>query len=231
MPSTPGSPCTAQALDAAEVELGARLPDGLRVLYNQGDGRLRMDGEWWVVWPLERLVSENRAAWGDRRLPTNVLAFGDDGTGNPFCVFLGEVTDEVVRWSWIDGDVETTQGPMTAFLKRWVVASGFPCPCCGFLTYDDGPGDDEFCAVCGWQDDLSQLRFASMGRGANRASLREAQMSFLAGSLPSAAAAYDREPEWRPLLEQDIEVPVPGLDYGMTYADDLTTYYYWRGGR
>jgi hypothetical protein len=35
---------------------------------------------------------------------------------------------------------------------------------------------------------------------------------------------------WRPLdFEMDrVELPEPGRDYGMTYADDRTTYYYWR---
>lgn len=41
---------------------------------------------------------------------------------------------------------------------------------------------------------------------------------------------YEQDPGWRPLdLERDqVETPVRGVEYGMTYADDRTTYYYWR---
>lgn len=59
----------------------------------------------------------------------------------------------------------------------------YPCPCCGFLTHDEGPGDFEFCPVCGWQDDLSQLRFASMPGGANRLSLIDAQQAVVASGV------------------------------------------------
>jgi len=218
-------------VDEAQGKLDVTLPPALREVYEGGDGRFREDGQWWVVWPLTRLVDENLNGWRDGRLPPSILAFGDDGAGDPFCVFLGETRDEVVRWSQIDGDVESSIGSMADFERLWVLPTRFPCPCCGFLTHDEGPGDFEFCAVCGWQDDLSQLRFVTNAGGANRLSLEDAQKVFLAAPLPSAANGYDRDPKWRALdrATDKIEVPEPGRDYGMSYADDPTAYYYWRG--
>jgi hypothetical protein len=52
-------------------------------------------------------------------LPRTLLAFGDDGTGNPFCT-PADGHDEVLRWSLIDGDVEYSEGTMDAFRTRWL---------------------------------------------------------------------------------------------------------------
>ena len=53
----------------------------------------------------------------------------------------------------------------------------FPCPCCGYLVFSGTPGTDEICPICGWQDDVSQLRDPSSSGGANEPSLIEAQMN------------------------------------------------------
>ena len=46
-------------------------------------------------------------------------------------------------------------------------------------------------------------------------------------------SGYTRDPGWHPLdLNIDpVEEPIPGRDYGPTYAEDRTSYYYWRGLR
>jgi cell wall assembly regulator SMI1 len=77
------------AVGDAEGRLGITFPPRLRAVYAEGDGRFRADGQWWVVWPLERLIGDNEAAWRDRLLPSSFLAFGDDGTGNPWIWGLG----------------------------------------------------------------------------------------------------------------------------------------------
>jgi hypothetical protein len=103
----------------------------------------------------------------------------------------------------------------------------YPCPCCGYVVFDEEPGSYDICEVCGWEDDLSQLRFAMMG-GANRP-LIECQQHFLAAH-EAAESDHRRDSKWRPLdlaIDQ-IEVPEPGRDYGHTYARDRTAYYYWR---
>ena len=116
----PSSPCDPAALAAAEDLLGSALPASVRALYSAGDGRYRSDGQWWVVWPLHRVVKENRTAWSHRALSPSLLAFGDDGTGNPFCVSLDPDDDEVLRWNWIDSDVESREGSFAQFLRDWV---------------------------------------------------------------------------------------------------------------
>ncbi|MEU0987837.1 CPCC family cysteine-rich protein [Streptomyces sp. NPDC005953] len=36
--------------------------------------------------------------------------------------------------------------------------SFYPCPCCGRLVHQSPPGSFQICPVCGWEDDLVQLR-------------------------------------------------------------------------
>jgi hypothetical protein len=43
----------------------------------------------------------------------------------------------------------------------------FPCPCCGHLVHDREPGFHQTCPICGWEDDLSQLRFPLMPGSSN----------------------------------------------------------------
>lgn len=118
------------------------------------------------------------------------------------------------------------------------LSTRFPCPCCGHLVFSDAPGSDEICPVCFWQDDIVQLRWPDFAGGANRQSLIEAQEAVRrVGAveerfLPHVRQAEPSEPvhpAWR-LFDRSrdtIEEHRPGLDYGATYADDRTTYYYW----
>lgn len=67
-------------LNAAEVKLDTRLPPSLRELYLQTDGVWDPAGQWYVIWPLDDVVARNAGTVGERA----GVAFGDDGTGNPF---------------------------------------------------------------------------------------------------------------------------------------------------
>lgn len=119
------------------------------------------------------------------------------------------------------------------------VAMRFPCPCCGHLVFAEQPGSYDICPVCWWEDDLVQLRWPDMGGGANHPSLIEAQHSFrrtgasdprLLVHVRPAVASEPLDADWRPFDagRDRLEVWVSGVDYGSTYADDLTLYYYWR---
>jgi len=114
----------------------------------------------------------------------------------------------------------------------------FPCPCCGYLVFTDGPGSYDLCPICTWEDDLSQLRFARTC-GANHVNLIEAQTNFARfgnsdlGQLVRARRPNEseqRDPAWRPLdvAKDEIEEQIEGVDYGLTYPKDMTELYYWR---
>ena len=113
----------------------------------------------------------------------------------------------------------------------------YPCPCCGFLTKNGPPGTDEYCDICDWQDDISQLRFATFPGGENKESLIEAQAIYSEygttkrGRQPSApsSAGFEHDEKWRPidLTINNIELTSVG-DQGNTYPQDRTTLYYRR---
>jgi predicted RNA-binding Zn-ribbon protein involved in translation (DUF1610 family) len=116
----------------------------------------------------------------------------------------------------------------------------FPCPCCGHRVHDREPGFHQVCPICGWEDDLSQLRFAQMPGGSNTVSLEEAQQNYRdygasqRRSLGNTRAQVDGErldDGWRPIdpLRDNIEQPVRGNAYGDSYPwPDTTVLYYWR---
>ena len=114
--------CSEAQLRDAEGRLHVRLPDRLRELWRAGDGRYRSDGQWWVVWPLDRLVADNLDALQAEMLSRDLIAIGDDGTGNPFCAPV-DGRDEIIRWSWIDGEPEYSAGTLDQFLAEWVYDS------------------------------------------------------------------------------------------------------------
>jgi hypothetical protein len=117
-------------------------------------------------------------------------------------------------------------------------AARFPCPCCGYLVFDDPPGSYEICPICFWEDDVSQLKFPST-TGANHPTLIEAQENYsregvcewrLHDYVRPSNDSDVRDPEWRPIDEgiDNIEEHVFGVDQGRTYPRDYTQLYYWR---
>lgn len=110
----------------------------------------------------------------------------------------------------------------------------FPCPCCGYLVFEQGPGSYDTCPVCGWEDDIAQLRFPTTG-GTNRP-LLECQTVFaehpqwLRHVVDPPLRLFVRDPTWRRFDHErdELELPVSGVDYGHTYDADHTVYYYWR---
>jgi hypothetical protein len=70
----------------------------------------------------------------------------------------------------------------------------YPCPCCGYLVFDEPAGSDDICEICFWHDDLSQLRFPRM-TGANHVSLLDAQRNYREfGACEERVLAFARRP-------------------------------------
>jgi hypothetical protein len=116
----------------------------------------------------------------------------------------------------------------------------YPCPCCGYLVFDEPPGSYAICPICFWEDDLPQLRFVGMTGGANGVSLIEAQQNYarhracevrLVAHVRRPSAHEQQDPHWR---EVDPSVDpieeLKNIDNSRTQPDDLTRLYYWRRG-
>lgn len=83
----------------------------------------------------------------------------------------------------------------------------FPCPCCGYKTFEERPnGTYHICEVCFWEDDPIQLKDPDYDGGANRISLREGQRNFQAfgacerdviGNVRKANANERRDQDWK----------------------------------
>ncbi len=115
----------------------------------------------------------------------------------------------------------------------------YPCACCGYLVNRNPPGYHELCPICGWEDDLSQLRFVEMPGSSNHVSLIDGQVNF--HKYGAAERRYvmesrkplneePREKTWRPIdqAKDNIEYPTSGIDYKNSYPLDSTVLYYWR---
>ncbi len=116
----------------------------------------------------------------------------------------------------------------------------FPCPCCGHLVHDREPGFHQTCPICGWEDDLTQLRFPLMPGSSNGVCLAEAQRNFSSyGASERRNQGQTREPvdgeprdgDWRPIdpARDNVEEPSRGIPYADSYPwPDTTVLYYWR---
>jgi hypothetical protein len=73
----------------------------------------------------------------------------------------------------------------------------YPCPCCGFLTFDEEPiGTYQICPVCYWEDDPVQFADPSYTGGANRVSLTVARRNFQEfGAIEERLIKYTRLPK------------------------------------
>jgi hypothetical protein len=111
----------------------------------------------------------------------------------------------------------------------------FPCPVCGYLTFDEPPGSYDICGVCGWEDDALQLEFAtSLAGGANKSTLADAQLTFyraadrLMRKKGIAALPPPRDPAWRPIDPVRDRFPKWTDDQAKCAPTKDETLYYWR---
>jgi hypothetical protein len=113
---------------------------------------------------------------------------------------------------------------------------GYPCPCCGHITFGEAPGSYEICAVCFWEDDAVQLRWPNYGGGANTPSLLEAQRTYAElGAMERRFLAHVRPADeseplddgWRPVDLTVDDFESRGVQ-DSPWPSDLTTLYWWR---
>ena len=103
--------------------------------------------------------------------------------------------------------------------------------------FDHAPGLHHVCPICGWEDNLVQLRFPG---SCNTVSLEDGQKNYIdcgaaerrnAGTTRVPVEGEEVEAGWR-LLDpsiDNIEQPERGQNYGETYPyEDTTLLYYWR---
>lgn len=99
------TPPSAERIEAVQAALDTRFPQELIDLYLQTDGIYDSRAYFDPVWPLDEVLSENLRAFVDDPPPRDqYLGFGDDGTGNPYCVrrdggeavyYFGNILSEV----------------------------------------------------------------------------------------------------------------------------------------
>jgi len=109
---------------AAEAALGAVFPEQLREVYQASNGVFDRPGQWFVIWPLPEVVTRNREEWSltDSPARLGLVGFGDDGTGDPFCV-PRDGSDGVFHWSSIDGEATLLAGATAEFWPGWVAGT------------------------------------------------------------------------------------------------------------
>jgi hypothetical protein len=105
---------------AAETALAAVFPADLRQLYLVSNGVFDRPGQWFVIWPLPKVVTRNREAWQqDGSLARReLIGFGDDGTGDPFCVPRNGGSS-VYAWSPIEGKATLLAISVANFWSGW----------------------------------------------------------------------------------------------------------------
>ncbi len=112
----------------------------------------------------------------------------------------------------------------------------YPCPCCGYLVFDQPPGSNLVCPICYWEDDVTQLMYPEI-RGANKVSLIEAQKNYARfAASDESLKQYVRPPlphdirdsSWR-LIDETVDViehPQAGSAEPL-YSADHADLYYW----
>jgi len=124
---TPGAPCPADDINAAGVALGQPVPGDLAELHGLADGYFDESGQWFVIWPLQRVVHDKLESWKAGTLAPDLLAFGDDGTGDPFCrAVAGDQPAEIVRWTGSTELSRSEEGTLADFLRNWVGVNSWP---------------------------------------------------------------------------------------------------------
>ena len=110
----------ADALADAEAVLGAVFPTALRQAYLASDGAFLRNGQYYPLWPLAEVLRRNSDdwSWDDTPERHELVGFGDNGTGEPFCV-ARTGSDTVYHWSPIGGEATPLAKTLAEFWAGW----------------------------------------------------------------------------------------------------------------
>jgi hypothetical protein len=104
------------------------------------------------------------------------------------------------------------------------------CPGCGFRTLPEQTyGSFDICD-CGWEDDDVQLANPCSGGGANKDSLHDHQKKVIECFSIEKMAAFERDPEWRPLNKQEVAYfeAARSNEHWSFFGDTAPQSAYWR---
>jgi hypothetical protein len=111
---------TADELAGVEAALGAVFPEALRQAYLASDGALLREGQYYPLWPLAEVLRRNQDdwSWDDAQRRHELVGFGDNGTGEPFCVDrVG--SDTVYHWDLICSEATPLAETFAGFWAGW----------------------------------------------------------------------------------------------------------------
>jgi SMI1-KNR4 cell-wall len=117
-----------QALVAAETQLGMRLPPSLRELLVESNG-VRGEYDLALIWPLERIVADNRSFRESKSFKTlympfdGLLFFADAGNGDQFAFAVagGQVRrSDIFVWNHEDDSRTWLARSLHEYLEGWV---------------------------------------------------------------------------------------------------------------
>ena len=117
------------------------------------------------------------------------------------------------------------------------MSAAYPCPCCGYLVFDEPLGSYDICPYCFWEDDALQLEFATThAAGPNKVTLLEAQRNHqqvgactadMRRNVRKPPPDAPRDPAWRP-IEPERDSFEDWEAEPLVRAPDDADLYYWR---
>ena len=110
------------------------------------------------------------------------------------------------------------------------------CPCCGYRTLTQKPGNYDICHVCLWEDDPVQLLDPWYRGGANSVSLCEAQESYATVGVSELRFKSDvkgvlpgdvRDTAWRRVEDEDRQRVSSPAELMKKNPEGPWKWYYW----
>jgi len=97
------------------------MPPSLISILEVTDGFDHAAGQWSCSWPVSQIAEENRRRWAAGLLPRGLIAFGDNGAGDPFCLVMeGPAAGHVMEWSAMARAAVRTWPSLERFWPAWL---------------------------------------------------------------------------------------------------------------